>query len=157
MARKTTTKPPKSEAKEGEHQSYKNGEAFTATEAQRQMVLVAVGAGVPERIMCQCVINPTTNKGIARETLRKHFAHELDAGRDVANVRVAAALFANAMSGNVASQIFWLKCQAGWKEPVHMVHDFADNMAERLEGARKRHAAGLPPALSVVPSDRKAS
>ncbi len=51
------------------------------------------------------------------KTLRKHFRIELDYGKIQANAEVARTLYTMATSGKcVAATIFWLKCQAGWRE-----------------------------------------
>jgi hypothetical protein len=54
---------------------------------------------------------------IDKKTLAKHFRRELDTGMTVANVRVAQALYQNAVQhNNVAAQIWWTKTRMGWKE-----------------------------------------
>jgi len=54
---------------------------------------------------------------IDRKTLTKHFRRELDTGMTEANVRVAQALYANAVKhNNVAAQIWWTKTRMGWKD-----------------------------------------
>jgi hypothetical protein len=51
------------------------------------------------------------------KTLRKHFRRELDTGAIEANVRVANALYTNAVKHNqVTAQIWWTKARMGWKE-----------------------------------------
>ena len=51
------------------------------------------------------------------KTLRRAFRRELDVGETEANVRVMAAVDANATKHNsLRAQIFWLKCRAGWRE-----------------------------------------
>jgi hypothetical protein len=53
---------------------------------------------------------------IDAKTLRKHYRKELDHGKTKANVSVARSLHKQALEGNVAAAIFWLKAQAGWRE-----------------------------------------
>ncbi len=54
--------------------------------------------------------------GIAKNTLRKYYKHEIENGSDVLNARVAKQLFEKAMAGDTVSILFWLKCRAGWSE-----------------------------------------
>lgn len=54
--------------------------------------------------------------GCAESTLKKYYAEELRFGRKGANARVVASLYKNALSGNVAAQIFWCKARLGWRE-----------------------------------------
>ena len=55
--------------------------------------------------------------GIDAKTLRKYYREELDKAHIKANVKVANALFNQAVNkGNVSAQIFWLKARAGWSE-----------------------------------------
>jgi hypothetical protein len=56
--------------------------------------------------------------GIGRATLWRKYKDELQTARPVAIAKVARSLFDNATKhNNVAAQIFYLKTQAGWKEP----------------------------------------
>lgn len=54
--------------------------------------------------------------GVSEKTLRKHYRDELDFAATEATANVGGALYRNAMSGNVAAQIFWMKTRAGWRE-----------------------------------------
>lgn len=55
--------------------------------------------------------------GIDAKTLRKYYREELDRAHIKANVKVANALYSQAVNkGNVSAQIFWLKVRAGWNE-----------------------------------------
>ncbi len=54
--------------------------------------------------------------GIDRNTLAKHYRRELDTGGIRANARVGHALLKNALGGNVAAQIFWMKVRCHWRE-----------------------------------------
>ena len=68
------------------------------------------------------------NMGICRDTLyewEKKFTDISDAlkkGREVADRNVENALYKNAMSGNIAAQIFWLKNRKPnkWKDKQNM-------------------------------------
>lgn len=50
------------------------------------------------------------------KTLRKHYRAQLDKGVVKANVSVARSLHKQAVEGNVAAAIFWLKSRAGFRE-----------------------------------------
>ena len=55
--------------------------------------------------------------GISPTTLRKHYGSELDAGASEAHAAVERTLYSQAITGeNTAATIYYLKCQAGWKE-----------------------------------------
>lgn len=58
---------------------------------------------------------------IDEKTLRKYYRKELDHSLAEANAQIGGALFTKALSGDVSSQIFWLKTRAGWKETT--VHE----------------------------------
>lgn len=52
-------------------------------------------------------------------TLRKYYSDELNIGKVKATAQVAKTLFQQATKPekpNMSAAIFWLKCQAGWKE-----------------------------------------
>ena len=56
---------------------------------------------------------------ISRNTLTKYYYEELQKGKAQANSKVAENLFKIATgnrNGSVTAAIFWLKCQAGWKD-----------------------------------------
>ena len=50
------------------------------------------------------------------KTLRSHYREQLDKGTVKANVAVARSLHKQAVEGNVAAAIFWLKSRAGFRE-----------------------------------------
>ena len=54
--------------------------------------------------------------GIDADTLRKHFATELIAGKAKANGQVGKTLFQKVMSGDTTAAIWWTKTQMRWKE-----------------------------------------
>ena len=85
-------------------------EAFIVNDAMREQVRVLAARGVPQDDIAKIV-------GCDPKTLRKYLRGELDRGMAEANSRVIGALFDNAISGNIAAQIFWAKTRAGWREP----------------------------------------
>lgn len=54
--------------------------------------------------------------GIDSDTLRKHFAQELIAGKAKANTQVGKTLFQKVMAGDTTAAIWWSKTQMRWKE-----------------------------------------
>ena len=51
------------------------------------------------------------------KTLRKHFRHELDLGRQMPSIKSEITLFDMAKSGDCpAATIFFMKTRAGWRE-----------------------------------------
>lgn len=87
--------------------------------AQRRQVEAMAAYGIPEADISQVI-------GIDPKTLRKCYRQELDLGTAKANAQVAGFLFANARSGNVSAQIFWLKTRGRWKEaPSELKHSGA--------------------------------
>lgn len=82
------------------------------TPEQRDMVSAMTGFGIGQKDIAGVL-------QISTETLRAHFAEELQNGVTLANARVATSLFQMATSGGqVAAAIFWLKVRAGWKDPL---------------------------------------
>ena len=97
---------------------------FVPTPADRALVLALSGYGIPHDDIAALVKNPDSGEGISPMTLRKCFQRELTDGVATANSKVVGALFKNATTATPAhpggipvSQIFWLKCRAGWQKP----------------------------------------
>ena len=59
---------------------------------------------------------------IDAKKLRKHYRNVLDTGTVKANVQVARALHKQAMGGNTAAMIFWMKARGGWRENINVNH-----------------------------------
>lgn len=95
----------------GRHtKSHHSGRLYQPTDDQRRQVLTMTGFGIRHEDIC-------TSLQIDKKTLYKHFRRELDTGMTEANVRVARALYANAVQhNNVAAQIWWTKTRMGWKD-----------------------------------------
>lgn len=53
---------------------------------------------------------------IDEKTLAAHYERELKVGPTKANSNIARRLYAQAMSGNTSSLIFWCKTRMGWSE-----------------------------------------
>jgi hypothetical protein len=85
--------------------------AFEPTEAERKQVEAMSGYGLPIEQIAVLV-----RGGIDTDTLRKHFATELVAGKAKANSGVGRTLFQKAMGGDTAAMIWWSKTQMRWAE-----------------------------------------
>lgn len=118
MAKQTaekSTRLPKKEAVEPK----KNGGArpgagrkpFEPTDAERKQVEALSGYGVPFGQIAALV-----RDGIHVDTLREKFSTELVNGKAKANAQVGKGIFQKAMAGDTTAQIWWSKCQMGWKD-----------------------------------------
>lgn len=85
--------------------------AFEPTDAERKQVEAMSGYGLPIEQIAVLV-----RGGIDTDTLRKHFATELVAGKAKANSGVGRTLFQKAMGGDTAAMIWWSKTQMRWSE-----------------------------------------
>jgi hypothetical protein len=94
----------------GRHTKPHTAKLYKPTDDQRRAVLTMTGFGLKQEEIA-------TSLEIDRKTLTKHFRRELDTGMIEANVRVAKALYQNAVQhNNVAAQIWWTKTRMGWKD-----------------------------------------
>ncbi len=74
---------------------------------------------MPQDMICSKIKNPQTGKAVDTKTLRAAFRVELKEAKALASAMVAQNLFQHAMGKGreaVTAGIFWMKCQAGWKE-----------------------------------------
>ena len=86
--------------------------SYEPTPKEREQVKTLAGLGIQHTDIAKVI-------GISAPTLRKHFAQELEVGHIQANAQVAQSLFRAATAKDkpsVVAAIFWLKCQAGWRE-----------------------------------------
>lgn len=74
---------------------------FKPTSAQREQVEILVAARLSEQAIADAI-------GIAKMTLRKHFAAELYNG-PARNAEILVAMFKTALAGNVTAQRAWLQ------------------------------------------------
>jgi hypothetical protein len=82
------------------------------TDRARQQVRTMAGLGIAQEDIAAVM-------KISKPTLRRHYRHELRTGHIEANAKVAGQIFkmaTDASKPNVSAAIFWLKCQAGWRE-----------------------------------------
>jgi hypothetical protein len=102
---------------------------FLATDVERRQVEAMSGYGVPFEQIAALV-----RDGIDIDTLRKYFKPELINGKAKANAQVGKGIFQKAMAGDTTAQIWWSKCQMGWKETQR--HELTGADGQPLEFAK---------------------
>jgi hypothetical protein len=102
---------------------------FVATDIERKQVEAMSGYGVPFEQIAALV-----RDGIDIDTLRKYFSPELINGKAKANAQVGKGIFQKAMAGDTTAQIWWSKCQMGWKETQR--HELTGADGQPLEFAK---------------------
>ena len=102
---------------------------FLATDVERRQVEAMSGYGVPFEQIAALV-----RDGIDIDTLRKYFSPELVNGKAKANAQVGKGIFQKAMAGDTTAQIWWSKCQMGWKETQR--HELTGADGQPLEFAK---------------------
>lgn len=122
MTDKKTPKPkakktPKKARKKVPQRAPKSGKtaAHKPTDANRRLVLGAVGRGATQSFLC-------AKLGIDLKTLYKYYRYELDHGLSEAVDDMAGTLFRQAKAGSTSAAIFYLKCQARWSDKTEIVH-----------------------------------
>lgn len=85
---------------------------YQPTDEVREQVRKMAGLGLRESDICSII-------KITAPTLRKYYADDLAIGRADATYQVAQSLFRQAVNEekpSMSAAIFYLKCQAGWRE-----------------------------------------
>jgi hypothetical protein len=85
--------------------------AFEPTDDERKQVEIISGYGLPLEQIAVLI-----RDGIDTDTLRKHFATELQSGKAKANAQVGKTLFQKVMAGDTTAAIWWSKTQMRWSE-----------------------------------------
>jgi hypothetical protein len=125
-----------------------------ATPERKKYVEALAAYGVPQDMIASLV-------GIDPKTLRLHYRDQLDHGKWRANAKVAEGLFNQCVKPstapedwkpNTTAQIFWLKCQAGWKETVDV--NVPNGIDHRHTGAV---AVATPEQIAAMSDDQLAS
>ena len=123
--------------------------SHSPTDKQIAEVEAYAAVGVPHHDIARLI-------GISTHTLLKHYDHQLGVGKAKANAQVAKSLFRQALEGNIAAAIFWLKAQAGWREKQELVVVTDDLrgpdaavLHERLDRAlrKRRNGADTEPTI----------
>ena len=102
---------------------------FVATDVERRQVEAMSGYGVPFEQIAALI-----RDGIDIDTLRKYFSPELINGKAKANAQIGKGIFQKAMAGDTTAQIWWSKCQMGWKETQR--HELTGADGQPLEFAK---------------------
>ena len=89
------------------------------TEQSRKLARTLSGLGVPQ-------LDIAILLDITKPTLHKYYREDLDKGMAEANAKVAGSLFNQAVEGNIAAAIFWMKARANWSEKVTVEHSGPD-------------------------------
>lgn len=84
---------------------------FEPTDPERKQVEALSGYGLPIEQIAVLI-----REGIDTDTLRKHFATELQSGKAKANAQVGKTLFQKVMAGDTTAAIWWSKTQMRWAE-----------------------------------------
>lgn len=92
---------------------------FEPTEDQRKLVRQVAGIGVPHE-MIRLLVKNGAGEPISADTLKRHFAADLEEGKANTAAQMVGKLVATAL-GQVSAQqtaclIFWCKTQLGWRE-----------------------------------------
>jgi hypothetical protein len=85
--------------------------AFEPTASERKQVEALSGYGLPID-----QIGALIRDGISVDTLRAHFANEMQSGKAKANAQVGKTLFQKVMAGDTTAAIWWSKTQMRWAE-----------------------------------------
>lgn len=100
---------------------------FRPIDAQRWQVECMVAYGLTLAEIAALILNPSTGKSISINTLRKHFASELDAGAAKVHAMLANSIVRKALSKDHPKAhvcaMFVLKCRFGWRETQVNVHE----------------------------------
>lgn len=131
--------PDEMEAEDALIDEHDRDHALEVTDVMRRTVRAMAGYGIKHSDICKAI-------GICKRKLYKNFRDELDKAIVEANAQVAQSLFLRATKGvgreAVTAQIFWLKCNAGWREttrievtgkdgaPIESVHKLVNDPIE---------------------------
>lgn len=127
------------------------GKEHVPTEATRREVQAHALAGTPQELIAEIL-------QITDKTLRKHYRAELDHALARANATIATTLYGRAKGGDVASMIFWLKTQAGWKETQRIEGDIGVNVTdERTPDEIRDSILGKLAAMSAASGSKEVS
>jgi hypothetical protein len=103
------------------------GEAYTATDQGKAAVTMGMLCGMTQEQIAAVM-------GIAPKTLRLHYRHELDTGKNGLIMKVAGNMAAIAINPQhpkcLTAGIFILKCQGGWREQTVEQEEADDSPVE---------------------------
>lgn len=114
------------------------------TKQTRSDVAGMVSSGATHAIIAKML-------GLAPDTLRRHYATELDAGRELITAELANTLVQKARRGDNTALIFWLKTKAGYRETSEVAHT-GDVVIEVKRGRADGSATVETVGASVTPA-----
>ena len=82
---------------------------YVPTPENRLLVGQLAGYGLTETQIAACL-------GVTQETVSHHYSEEMRVGRAKGISEVTKSLYRLAIEGNLGAAIFYLKCQAGWRD-----------------------------------------
>lgn len=82
---------------------------FVASDEHRNAICAMVSVGTQHHIISRLLHIPLT-------TLRRHFAYELEFGRDLVFAKVGTSLAARALGEELVAKIFFAKARMGWRD-----------------------------------------
>ena len=116
---------------------------YQPTESDRSTVMVMAGCGKTQEQIAR-VIGP---RGIAEDTLRKHFAHELSVGRDRLDGICTTGIAKAMQNGEAWALCFYAKTRMGWREKSDILVagslDVHDSSKQHLAAAIDSLVAGM--------------
>lgn len=83
--------------------------AHKPTAKTRKSVGIMLAAGCTHEIVAAVL-------DIDSDTLRKHYAFELEHGKGIALAKLAGSLYVRGIAGDTTAAIFWLKTRGQWRE-----------------------------------------
>jgi hypothetical protein len=109
---------------------------FQPTETDRSMVSVMAAVGVTHENIAS-IISP---KGIAVNTLRRHFRHELAVGRTKLDGICISGIARAMQAGQARALCFWAKTRIGWREKSDLNYDPSGDDGLKELAAAIRHS-----------------
>ena len=85
--------------------------AHRPTPESRAAVAAMASIGSTHEVIARAMFG-----GMSPDTLRRHYANELDNGKAITDAAVTKSLAQKAIEGNVVAAIFYLKTRCGWRE-----------------------------------------
>ncbi len=109
---------------------------FVPSDEQRNTVRQLTLIATPLEVVARCILNPATGKGISVKVLRRAFQEELETSRMLAKAQVVAAIFRQALRGNVTAGIWLTKNWLGYSDKPEGGEDWEARSVEKQEGRK---------------------
>jgi hypothetical protein len=89
------------------------GRKFKPTDEERDKARTMAGLGLSNEQIGHLIRQGVV---IDHDTVTKYFKREIEQGKSAAILKIANTLYNQAIGGNVACMMFWLKTRARWRE-----------------------------------------